>query len=114
MGCLGEGIGKEGQGITTAIKPKYKHGKEGMGFDLSKELVDTWWTRSYSDSLARININPVTNAETDVPNEEDEGVRVSFLRDESGVDEMSKMRRRMMGSNFLEFSKVILKFYSLG
>lgn len=104
---LGEGIGREGnQGINIPIKPKYKRGREGMGFDLSKDLVDTWWTRSYTESLARIHINPVTIADTQPLDDEDEGVRVTFQQDDSGGDEFSKMRRRMMSSSFQEFSKV--------
>jgi len=106
----GEGIGKEGnQGMANALKPKYKLGKDGLGYDMSKELVDTWWTRSYQDSLSRININSSTSASATssqcVDEEDDEGVRVTFTQDDSGVDEMSKMRRRMMRSNFQEFSK---------
>ena len=37
--CVGHGLGKDGnQGISSAIKPHYKHGKEGMGFELGKGM----------------------------------------------------------------------------
>ena len=101
----GEGIGKDGnRGIRTAIKPNYKTGKEGVGFDLSKELTDTWWTRAYSDSLNRVT---VATASEDDPTGE---VKVSFNDDDDDgtgrTNEMAKMRKRMLKSNFTDFSKV--------
>ncbi len=101
---LGDGLGKDGnQGLTEALKPKYKTGKEGMGFDLSKDLVDTWWTRAYSDSLNRIDVKASVNGGDD-----DGGVIVSIPTNgvDAGNDEMTKMRKRMRRANFTEFSKV--------
>jgi len=96
----GDGLGKIGnEGIKVAIKPRYKTGKEGMGFDLAKELTDTWWTRSYDASLKAINVED---------NGEDSGVKV--LRPDDGSAESTdspaaQMRKRMMKDNFRDFSK---------
>ena len=105
MIITGEGLGKDGnQGLTEAIKPKYKTGKEGMGFDFSKDLVDTWWTRAYSDSLNRIDVSSSSSPQ----NADDNQVFVSIPSSEleSANDEMTKMRKRMTRANFTEFSKV--------
>jgi len=92
----GDGLGKEGnQGITIALKPHYKTGKEGMGFDLSKDLVDAWWTRSYSDSLNRVNVSTV----------EGDKVVVSTPCEEEDGSPMAKMRKRMLKANFTDFTK---------
>jgi len=108
----GTGLGKNEQGIVIAIKPTLKVGKEGMGFDLSKELVDTWWTRAYDDSLKRINIDndSCTNETVGVTlqGDDDEGNASGNLVKESGSESerpFQKMRKRMMKASFPIFSK---------
>lgn len=109
--CLlraGTGLGKNSQGILQAIKPNLKVGKEGMGYDFSKELVDTWWTRAYDDSLNRINV------ESRVGSSETIGVTLRNDEEHTGgekavaVEErpFDKMRKRMMKATFTTFSKV--------
>jgi len=114
----GEGLGKESQGITAAIKPHLKTGKEGMGFDLSQELTDTWWTKAYSDSLSRIKVDS-QGEEVDVKLIDDsdgsqgkkkrKGSKRSITDNTDNEPElrpMEKMRRKMMKANFTTFSKV--------
>jgi len=98
----GEGVGKEGnKGISTAIKPKCKNGKEGMGFDFAKDLVDPWWSKAYDDSLKRINVKDTT--------EENKEVVVSFGLEGEELDDairpLEAIRKRGLKSNFVEFSK---------
>jgi len=98
----GEGVGKDGnKGISVAIKPKCKNGKEGMGFDMAKDLVDPWWSRAYDDSLKRINVKDTT--------EENKKVVVSFdLESEelyNAIRPLDAIRKRGLKSNFVEFSK---------
>lgn len=109
--------------MVQAIKPTLKTGKEGMGYDFSKELVDTWWTRAYDDSLKRINI--ATDGDTSeivgvTLNEDDDDNKASkediekasrkkgIVASVSGMVErpFEKMKKRMMKARFTTFSKV--------
>ncbi|ODM96092.1 G patch domain-containing protein 4 [Orchesella cincta] len=104
----GSGLGKNEQGMLTAIKPTLKVGKEGMGFDFSKELVDTWWTRAYDDSLKRINVDE--NDASDIvgvslqDGENDGSLQGGGLvKDEERP--FIRMKKRMMKATFTTFSK---------
>jgi hypothetical protein len=97
-------------------------GKEGMGFDLSKELTDTWWTKAYSDSLSRINVSAGDGDEVDVRIRGDDEEEVDLVDNSALVKNkkkskkvpgyteelrpMDKMRRKMLKANFTTFSKV--------
>ncbi|CAL8092424.1 unnamed protein product [Orchesella dallaii] len=104
----GTGLGKNEQGILTAIKPTLKVGKEGMGFDLSKELVDTWWTRAYDDSLKRINVDENDGSDTvgvSLQEDEDDGNLQGggLVKDEERP--FIRMKKRMTKATFTTFSK---------
>lgn len=49
-------------GIKSAIRPKLKFDKAGMGFDPSTDFTDSWWIKVYNDALENVNIkNQVSN-----------------------------------------------------
>jgi len=107
----GTGLGKNEQGILSAIKPTLKVGKEGMGYDFSKELVDTWWTRAYDDSLKRINVDVDSSTMETVgvvlQDDEDDKDNESLVKDKDSSSErpFQKMKKRMMKATFTTFSK---------
>lgn len=99
------------------MKPVLRTGNEGLGFDLAKDLVDPWWTRAYDDSLKRISISTTVDTATT-----SDSLHVSFREDDISADEddcdlklkqeasdrpFHRMRKRMMKTNFVTFSKVI-------
>lgn len=95
--------------MSVALKPHLKTGKTGMGWDLCKDLTDTWWTRAYSDSLQRISVDKdgAVSIQDKEGDKADKDVRAKMYLD-AGLEErpMEKMRRRMMKANFTEFSQV--------
>lgn len=46
----GDGLGKEKQGILTAIKPKIKFDKEGIGYENTADVTNKnqWWCHAYN------------------------------------------------------------------
>lgn len=110
--------------MAVALKPALKMGKEGMGFDLCEELTSTWWTKAYSDSLHRLNVNvqkqpkgvdddvdgPVISISIKSDDDANDDAEVDAKTPKNGARPMERMRRRMMKANFTEFSKVISIF----
>jgi len=97
----GQGLGKEGnEGIPKAIKPHYKTGKAGMGFDLAEELTDTWWTRAYDDCLRNVSVqkDPETGAAK---------VEAGLKEDGEACSDAPhiRMNKRLMKANFCDFNK---------
>lgn len=78
-----------------------------MGFDLAKDLVDQWWTNAYNESLNRVNIEMKATVEKN--KEPYEKLVVSMSNEgeqDDGIPPSAKIRKRMLKSNFTEFSKV--------
>jgi hypothetical protein len=54
--CLGEGLGKNRNGISTAIKPKLKNNRGGLGHDVGEEFTYNWWEHSFNAAASRITV----------------------------------------------------------
>lgn len=50
----GEGLGKNRDGITKALKPKLKFDNAGLGHDISREFTDDWWRKLYDNAANNI------------------------------------------------------------
>jgi len=107
----GSGLGKDEQGMATALKPRLKSGKEGMGYELGKDLTDTWWTKAYSDSLRRVQVCVEDEDESAEEVTRKKKKRKHDKDKDTGKDvteegpTMQKMKERMMKANFTSFSK---------
>uniref|UniRef100_A0A1B6G7T1 G patch domain-containing protein 4 n=1 Tax=Cuerna arida TaxID=1464854 RepID=A0A1B6G7T1_9HEMI len=55
----GEGLGKTESGIKSAIKPKLKFDKAGVGYNHSIEFTDRWWENIYNTALSTTTIQDV-------------------------------------------------------
>lgn len=56
----GQGLGKDNDGITKAIKPTLKFDTAGLGHDKAETFTDHWWVNMYDN--ASNNVNPNTGA----------------------------------------------------
>ncbi|CAH1403590.1 unnamed protein product [Nezara viridula] len=50
----GEGLGKNSDGITEAIKPKRKTNNLGLGYKLGSEFKDNWWESVYDNAASNV------------------------------------------------------------
>lgn len=68
---LGEGIGKNSDGIVKPIKANLKFDNAGLGHDRAKEFTDQWWEKAFNDAANNINVgSDVDNVSLSVKNGE--------------------------------------------
>jgi len=78
----GEGLGKHGQGIVDALKPKLKFDQTGVGHNRAEEFEFHWWDHVFNKAAKSVKV------------EDTEGeVRVDFNSDKSELS-TKKMRRK--------------------
>jgi len=78
----GEGLGRHGQGITDAIKPKLKFDQAGVGHNRAEEFEFHWWDHVFNKAAKSVKV------------EDKEGeVRVDFNSDKSELS-TKKMRKK--------------------
>jgi len=79
----GEGLGRHGQGITDAIKPKLKFDQAGVGHSKAAEFEFQWWDHVFNKAAATVVVEEGGDGE----------VKVDF---NSSKDELStkKIRRK--------------------
>ena len=54
---LGEGLGKNSQGISEPIKASLKFDKTGVGHDPAKEFTSSWWDDAYKQAANNVIID---------------------------------------------------------
>jgi len=78
----GAGLGRHGQGITDAIKPKLKFDQAGVGHNRAEEFEFHWWDHVFNKAAKSVKV------------EDKEGeVRVDFNSDKSELS-TKKMRKK--------------------
>lgn len=55
----GQGLGKNEDGISAAIKPKLKFDNAGIGHEQGKEFTNNWWERIYNNALENVEVDSV-------------------------------------------------------
>jgi len=78
----GEGLGKHGQGIVDALKPKLKFDQTGVGHNRAEEFEFHWWDHVFNKAAKSVKVDD-TEGE----------VRVDFNSDKSELS-TKKMRRK--------------------
>lgn len=93
-----KGLGKHGQGITDAIKPKLKFDQAGMGHNKAEEFEFQWWDHVFNKAAKTVKV------------EEGEGgeVKVDF---NSSKDELSTKKIRKKAEKAMK-AEVKVKLYS--
>lgn len=56
LSFAGQGLGKNSNGITTAIKPKVKLNNFGLGHDRGKEFTYRWWEDAFNEAARNVNV----------------------------------------------------------
>lgn len=79
----GEGLGRHGQGITDAIKPKLKFDQAGVGHNKAEEFEFQWWDHVFNKAAKTVTVEEGRDGQ----------VKVDF---NSGKSELStkKLRRK--------------------
>lgn len=54
---IGQGIGKNADGIVKPIKANLKFDQAGLSFDKAKEFTDHWWERVFDNAADNLNVN---------------------------------------------------------
>lgn len=57
----GDGLGKNNDGMSSALKPHLKFDKFGIGHDAAKEFTERWWEEGYNSALNNINVCIIYN-----------------------------------------------------
>jgi len=78
----GEGLGKHGQGIVDALKPKLKFDQTGVGHNRAEEFEFHWWDHVFNKAAKSVKVDD-TEGE----------VKVDFNSDKSELS-TKKMRRK--------------------
>lgn len=93
----GEGLGRHGQGITDAIKPKLKFDQCGMGHNRADEFEFHWWDHVFNKAAKSVKVD------------ESEGeVKVDFNSDKSELStkkirkKAQKEMKQKLYSNFVK------------
>jgi len=74
----GEGLGKESNGITEAIKVSYKFDNAGLGDTNAAGREDHWWERVFNEATNNVNVSKT-----------DSGIAVELI-DKDGVEITNK------------------------
>ncbi|KAJ8916832.1 hypothetical protein NQ315_005839, partial [Exocentrus adspersus] len=53
---LGKGLGKDEDGIATALKPKLKFDNAGIGHDVGEQFTNNWWETLFNSAANNIEI----------------------------------------------------------
>jgi len=62
----GEGLGKYGQGITDAIKPKLKFDQAGIGHNKAEEYEFQWWDHVFNKAAKTVTVEEGADGEVQV------------------------------------------------
>lgn len=52
----GKGLGRNEDGISTALKPKLKFDNSGIGHNLSDEFTNNWWEKHFNSACQNIDV----------------------------------------------------------
>lgn len=61
---LGDGLGRDKNGITKPLKAKYKFDNAGLGHNPADDMNNHWWENVYNQ--AATNLNVATNESNEV------------------------------------------------
>ena len=54
---IGQGIGKNAEGIVDPIKANLKFDNAGFDFDKAKEFTDHWWEKVFDNAVNNLYVN---------------------------------------------------------
>jgi len=94
----GIGLGRHGQGITDAIKPKLKFDQSGIGHNKAEEFEFQWWDHAFNKAAKSVKVEA----------DQDGQVKVDF---NSSKDELSTKKIRRKAEKAMK-KEVKAKLYS--
>lgn len=75
----GEGLGKNNDGIATAIKANLKFDQAGFGEDVTAHSGNFWWERVFNEASGNLKVAKDKNNKISVEQIEADGVEVEYL-----------------------------------
>lgn len=54
---IGEGIGKNADGIVKPVKASLKFDNAGLSYDRGKEFTDHWWETAFNNAANNLNVS---------------------------------------------------------
>lgn len=60
ISSIGQGVGKNADGIVKPIKANLKFDQAGLSFDKAKEFTDHWWEKVFDNAADNLNVNDLS------------------------------------------------------
>lgn len=76
---LGQGIGKNLDGIAKPLKANLKFDNDGLGFDKAKDFTNRWWETAFNDAAKNIKIDTNANNQVSMSLVNGESIEVNEL-----------------------------------
>lgn len=116
----GEGLGKNGEGISKAIKIPLKKDNTGVGYNHSADFTNHWWSTAFDDALKNISIiiegdrsedvNPLPVKDSDISalkTKKDEELVLRKVTAASDVQEEKSKKKLLLFGAFQKGSKTL-------
>jgi len=104
----GEGLGRGGQGMTEAIKPKLKFDSAGLGHNRGEEFTFNWWEHVFNKAAQNVRVEEDQKGEVrvDYGNEKDLSVKKTKRKKKEGEEEKNLLYSSFVKSGTLVGGKV--------
>lgn len=76
---LGDGLGKNNDGINKPLKAAYKFNKSGLGHNAADELNNHWWENVFNAAASNVDVNEGEDGVVSMERKSGESVEVNKL-----------------------------------
>ncbi|KAI4467652.1 g patch domain containing protein [Holotrichia oblita] len=102
----GQGLGRNEDGISTALKPKLKFDATGVGYSAGKDFTDDWWNSVYQSALNNIEVANKSKDEVAVNLKNKESIDITS---KSYLKELKRQNVNLEYGSFLKTAKLTSK-----
>ncbi|GJQ76258.1 hypothetical protein Trydic_g1992 [Trypoxylus dichotomus] len=99
----GQGLGRNEDGISTALKPKLKFDNTGIGHNAAKDFTDNWWNNIYQSALNNIEVNNETKGAVGLMLKSEESIDIS---NKSYLKELKRQHVNLEYGSFVKTAKL--------
>jgi hypothetical protein len=94
------GLGKNENGITDAIRAKFKFDQKGFGSGELKEETNHWWERTFNEASNNINVNSGSGGAVEIDLKDKDGVEITNKN--YSLKKLKQANRSLQYGNFLK------------